>query len=89
MSAQPQCIVYCRSWCGDCHRALRWLDDMGYRYDAVDIDEDAAARERCVELAGKVVTPTFEIGDTCIVDFDPRALREALGEPPRQSEPLS
>jgi glutaredoxin len=81
MSAQLECIVYCRSWCGDCHRALRWLDDVGYEYTVIDIDEDAAARKRCIELAGKVITPTFEIGDTCIVDFDPRALTDALGKP--------
>jgi glutaredoxin len=82
MSTDPTCIVYCRSWCGDCHRALRWLDDKGYHYKLIDIDEDKHARERCVKLAGKVITPTFEIGDRCIVDFDPRALSEALGKPP-------
>lgn len=83
MSTQPECVVYCRSWCGDCHRALRWLDESGYTYTVIDIDEDAEARKRCVELAGKVITPTFEIGDTCVVDFDPRALKEVLGDPPR------
>jgi mycoredoxin len=82
MSAQPRCIVYCRSWCGDCNRALRWLDEMGYEYEFIDIDEDPVARARCVELAGKVITPTFEIGGICVVGFDPRALAEALGERP-------
>jgi len=81
MDAKPVCIVYCRSWCGDCHRALRWLDEKGYEYTMIDIDEDQDARSRCVQLAGKVITPTFEIGETCIVDFDPRALTEALGTP--------
>jgi mycoredoxin len=81
MSTQPSCIVYCRSWCGDCNRALRWLDDSGYEYELADIDEDPVARARCVELAGKVITPTFEIGDLHIVGFDPRALAAALGEP--------
>jgi glutaredoxin len=82
MSAQPTILVYCRSWCGDCNRALRWLDEKGYAYEFIDIDEDRAARARCVELAGKVVTPTFVIGgDTCIVNFDPRALTEVLGAP--------
>lgn len=83
MSDSPTPIVYCRSWCGDCRRALTWLDEHGYSYEMLDIDEDAAARTRCVELAGKVVTPTFEIGDTCVVNFDPEALREVLGEPGR------
>jgi glutaredoxin len=82
--AEPNtCIVYCRSWCGDCHRALRWLDEQGYQYTMLDIEEDDTALARCVELAGKVVTPTFEIGDTCVVNFDPASLREVLGEPPR------
>lgn len=82
MSDQPRCVVYCRSWCGDCHRAIRWLGDMGYDYEVVDIDEDSDARARCVEIAGKVVTPTFEIGEgTHLVNFDPRALRDALGKP--------
>lgn len=83
MAQSSSCVVYCRSWCGDCHRAIKWLDDQGYAYDVVDIEEVPAARDRVVELAGKVITPTFEIGDACVVDFDPAALREALGEPPR------
>jgi len=81
MAAKPACIVYCRSWCGDCRRALRWLDEKGYEYTMIDIDEDEEARSRCVKLAGKVITPTFEIGDTCIVDFDPKALADVLGSP--------
>lgn len=80
MTASTECIVYCRSWCGDCHRALAWLDAQGYQYTLIDIDEDQVARERCVQLAGKVITPTFEIGETCVVNFDRQALREALGE---------
>jgi glutaredoxin len=82
MSAESRCVIYCRSWCGDCQRALRWLDQEGYEYDVLDIDDDPVARARCVELAGKVITPTFEIGETCIVNFDPDALRGVLGAPP-------
>ncbi len=76
------CVVYCRSWCGDCRRALQWMDEMGYDYELVDIEQVPAARDRVVELAGKVITPTFEIGERCIVDFRPDELRDALGEPP-------
>lgn len=83
MTDSSNCIVYCRPWCGDCHRALKWMDAEGYRYTLIDIDQDLDARERCVELAGKVITPTFEIGETCVVNFDREALRTALGEPAR------
>ncbi len=81
MSKSRDCIVYCRSWCGDCHRALDWLDEQGYNYESIDIEQFPEAAARVVELAGKVVTPTFEIGDLCVVNFDPDALRDALGEP--------
>ena len=81
MDESAECIVYCRSWCGDCHRAIRWLNDTGYDYTEIDIEEDDGARQRCIALAGKVITPTFEIGEKCVVGFDPRALRDALGKP--------
>ena len=81
MPQTSPCVVYCRPWCGDCRAAVRWLGDMGYEFTEIDIDEDAEARSRCVELAGKVITPTFEMGDTCVVGFDPRALRDVLGKP--------
>jgi len=55
------------------------MDDQGYEYTVVDIEEVPEAAERVVALAGKVITPTFEIGDVCVVDFDPRALKDALG----------
>lgn len=80
---EDRCIVYCRSWCGDCHRALAWLDEHGYDYDVIDIEEVPGAQERVIELAGKVVTPTFLIGEKCVVNFDPEQLREALGQPAR------
>lgn len=82
MADQPKCVVYCRSWCGDCHRALSWLDSHGYTYELIDIDEDHEARQRCVELAGKVITPTFVIDDDiCMVNFEPGHLAELLGPP--------
>jgi glutaredoxin len=76
--AKPRCIVYCRSWCLDCRIALRWMREMGYEFEEIDIEQDSAAAERVVQLAGKVVTPTFEIGEKCIVGFDEDAVFEAL-----------
>lgn len=80
--AEDTCIVYCRSWCGDCMRALAWMRRMGYDFTEIDIEERPEYADRVRELAGKIVTPTFEIGDEAIVGFDPYAVREALGEPP-------
>ena len=76
----PRCVVYCRSWCGDCHRALRWLDANGVDYELIDIEEQPAAADTVRAIAGKIVTPTFEIGDQTCVDFNEPRLRELLGK---------
>lgn len=74
----PRCTVYCRSWCFDCRRAIAWLDAEGIDYTLVDIEADPNGAERVREIAGRIVTPTFEIGDEVVVDFDVRALRRLL-----------
>ena len=72
------CIVYCRSWCGDCHRALAWLEERGVPHVVIDIEEVPGSADRVRELAGKIVTPTFEIGDEVVVNFDVPRLVELL-----------
>ncbi len=76
--SESDCIVYCRSWCGDCRRAKAWLADNGIVYTEIDIEEVPEAAETVRQLAGKIVTPTFEIGETCIVGFDEAAVFEAM-----------
>jgi len=72
-------VVYCRSWCGDCRRALRWLDSLGVDYEVIDIEEQPEYADNVRAIAGKIVTPTFEIGDDTCVDFDEPRLRVLLG----------
>lgn len=76
----PGCLtVYCRSWCGDCRRALAWLDEQSIAYTLIDVDDDADARERAASFNdGRLHTPTFELGDDVCVDFRPDRLREIL-----------
>lgn len=75
---RPHPVLYCRSWCFDCNRAERWLEAEGVDYTLVDIDKTPEAADRLTYLAGKIVTPTFEIGDTVIVGFDPPKLADIL-----------
>jgi len=75
-------VVYCRSWCPDCRRAKAWLAEHGIPYVEIDVDEDAAARERAAALnEGRLHTPTFELGDGVCVDFRPERIRELLDLP--------
>ncbi len=72
------CVVYCRSWCGDCMRAKAWLRANGVVYREIDIEQQPEYADRVRELAGKIVTPTFEIDGECVVNFDEPRLRELL-----------
>jgi glutaredoxin len=72
-------VMYCRSWCGDCMRAKRWLDANGIDYEEIDIELVPDAADTVRSIAGKIITPTFEIGDETCVNFDEPKLRRLLG----------
>lgn len=73
-----QTVMYCRSWCPDCSRARLWLRTHGIEFTEIDIERDPVEADRCRELAGKIVTPTFLIDGEVVVDFDEPALRRLL-----------
>lgn len=76
-------IVYCRSWCGDCARAFRWLDSRGIEYEKRDVEESEEAREFAESVnEGRLHTPTFAIGESVCVDLDIPWLCEMLGVEP-------
>ena len=77
--ARPPLIVYCRSWCGDCRRAKAWLQENGIDYVEIDVDDDAAARQRAAgHNDGRLHTPTFELGDEVCIDFRPQRVLDML-----------
>lgn len=41
--SMPEIMVYSTSWCPDCRRAVRVLDQNGASYRYVDIEQDAEA----------------------------------------------
>jgi len=47
MDKQPErmIIVYGTSWCGDCKRTRRFLDERNIAYSWIDIDTDLQARK--------------------------------------------
>ncbi len=79
MTDQGDLVVYCRSWCPDCARAKRWLNEHNIPFVEVDVDEDMEARERAAGFnQGRLHTPTFERhGETC-VDFRPERIAELI-----------
>ena len=69
------------SWCSDCTRSKRFLDDHGVAYEWTDIDEDeAAAREVEALNHGTRVVPTILFPDgTLLIEPSDAALADALG----------
>lgn len=73
-------VMYCTRWCSDCKRARVWLAEHGIQYTEVDIYETGGAEEQVRRWCnGNLITPTFDINGTVVVDFNENRLRQVLG----------
>lgn len=43
---------YGASWCGDCRRSKRLLDELAVTYTYIDVEKDASAAAKVVEING-------------------------------------
>jgi glutaredoxin len=55
-----------------------WLQTNSVPFTEIDIEEHPAAAQKVRDMAGRIVTPCFEIDGEPVVDFDERRLRELL-----------
>ena len=44
--------MYGAEWCGDCRRSKRFLDSNNVKYNYIDVEADAAASEKVIEING-------------------------------------
>jgi glutaredoxin len=73
-------VMYCNSWCPDCRRARIWLKRRDLAYTEVDVNAVPGAAAQVRQWAGgALVTPTFDIDGTIVLDFDEARLSELLG----------
>ena len=63
--------VYTTDTCVFCHAETAWLDELGVKYEEIDIHDDAAPK-------GVAAVPTTEIDGELIVGFDRIAIKRAL-----------
>jgi glutaredoxin len=72
-------IMYCNAWCPDCRKARNWLLGHNIDFREVDIHKTPGAVEQVRKWAnGKLVTPSFDVNGTIVVDFDREKLAAAL-----------
>ena len=73
-------VVYSSSWCPDCRRAKRVLEEAGAPFEEVDVDQDDQAEAMILERSGgRRVVPTLRFDDRVwAFNPDPPLLRRLL-----------
>lgn len=79
-AAQPKVTVYSTTWCAFCGTEKQWLDKLGVKYAAKDIEEDEAAKDELLKkLDGNFQgVPVTDIAGEVILGFDRPKLTAAL-----------
>ena len=70
--------VYSASWCPDCRRLERWLDEAGVAHGIVDIETVPGAAERLERETGKRAIPYILVNDKTWVRGYHRELPQRL-----------
>ena len=73
-------VMYCSKWCADCRKAREWFREHDIEYQEVDVYETPDALKQARQWGdGYLITPTFDIDGTIVLDFDKERLQEVLG----------
>ncbi|MEW6187110.1 MAG: glutaredoxin family protein [Thermodesulfobacteriota bacterium] len=80
----PPVKLYTLSTCSHCKNTKQYLNNLGVRYDFIDVDllqgqERADMIEEVKRYNPAVSFPTILIGERHIVGFKENEIREALG----------
>lgn len=80
MSDAAQITIYRTSWCAFCHTEMQWLDRLGIKYVAKDIEQDADAQEEMMKkLDGDFRgVPVTDVAGDIILGFNRPALEESI-----------
>lgn len=70
--------IYSAVWCGFCHTAKRYLDQLGVKYEDKDVEQDPANATAAIQKSGQMGVPVIDVDGTIIVGFDRPRLDEAL-----------
>ena len=70
--------LFIKPYCGWCHKAMRWLDERGVKYETLDVIADTAAYDEMVELSGQTLAPVIDVDGEILADFGPEELAKFL-----------
>lgn len=60
-------VMYGAGWCGDCHRAKRFLDGRGIPYRWIDVEHDAAMAKEARSIGGRPNIPVVVFPDGSVL----------------------
>jgi len=72
--------IYTTSWCGPCKMAKRLLDEKGYAYEEIDIEEKGWSREDLFNKTGGRTVPQIVIEGETIGGYDDLSKMENQGK---------
>ena len=58
--------------------AMRYLDQLGVKYEDVDVEKEPTAAQEAIQKSGQMGVPVIDVNGTIIVGFDRYRLDEAL-----------
>jgi len=77
MIVKPKRVrLFIKPYCGWCHKAMRWLDQHGVRYELVDVIADETAFHEMITISGQDAAPVIDVDGQVLADFGPDQLAE-------------
>lgn len=72
--------MYGAEWCGDCRRSKKFLDSNNVKYNYIDVEADASASDKVIEINGGMRSiPVIIFSDeTHLTEPSDSALKEKL-----------
>lgn len=66
--------LFVKPYCPWCHKAQRWLDERGIKYELLDVISDSQAMTEMVNLSGQRYAPVIDVHGEILADFGPEEL---------------
>jgi glutaredoxin 3 len=64
-----QIRLFIKPYCPWCHKAVRWLDQRGVKYETLDVIADSKAFTEMVNLSGQTLAPVIDVDGEVLADF--------------------
>ena len=68
--------LFIKPYCSWCHKAQRWLDERGIKYETLDVIADSEAMTEMVNLSGQTYAPVIDVDGKILSDFGPEELEK-------------